>query len=446
MKNKWNSLLSNILILLSDTMIVFSIIVLVGLHFQNEATGYFGRGSIKVATVFMIINIIASVMLNMYKLRFKQTNEMVMCEVITGIIAGFGAVVYAIIDKAYDFTQIAIQYTIIVSVLLSIIALCVWRFILMCLVNRFHIKDKLMVIEHSSDDEENSIAKKIKYTSMKWFDTWYMKCDFENDDKIAEMIGKISEYDSVMITQSIPEKAKRKITDAAIGEGKSVYIVPTWYDINLTKYSLIQFDDVPTFFIKPFNIERYQQFVKRCMDIVLSVIGIVVTSPIMLAAAILIKCDSKGPVIYQQERVTKNRKKFFIYKFRTMVDDAEKESGPRLASSGDVRITKVGKVLRAWRIDELPQMFNILKGDMSVVGPRPERPVFVDKFCERYQGYDKRFIVKAGLTGYAQTYGKYDTDVRDKMLYDLLYIREYSLALDIKIILLTLKTILTHNG
>lgn len=135
-----------------------------------------------------------------------------------------------------------------------------------------------------------------------------------------------------------------------------------------------------------------------------------------------------------------------ICKFRTMRADAEKMSGPVLAADDDPRITRSGRILRMTRLDELPQLFNILLGDMSIVGPRPERPFFVDQFCDEIEDYDKRLSVKAGLTGYAQVYARYDTEAADKLLYDLIYIREYSFLLDLKIILLTVKTIFTKEA
>src|SRR5690606_32911845 len=140
---------------------------------------------------------------------------------------------------------------------------------------------------------------------------------------------------------------------------------------------------------------------------------------------ILIKVTSPGPVIFSQERVTLNNRVFKIYKFRTMVVDAEEKTGPVISSQHDPRVTPVGAVLRKLKIDELPQLFNILKGDMSFVGPRPERPVFANKFSAEIPAYKYRTLVKAGLTGYAQVYGKYDTSAEDKLRFDLLYIRSY---------------------
>ena len=159
----------------------------------------------------------------------------------------------------------------------------------------------------------------------------------------------------------------------------------------------------------------------------------------MLITAILIKVTSPGPIIYKQTRITYNQKEFSILKFRSMSATAEAKSGPVLATSNDARVTTVGKYIRALRIDELPQLINVLRGDMSIIGPRPERPFFVDQFNEENPHYYLRHNVRAGITGYAQVYGKYASDYNSKLNFDLLYIKNYSLLLDMKILLQTIK-------
>lgn len=159
----------------------------------------------------------------------------------------------------------------------------------------------------------------------------------------------------------------------------------------------------------------------------------------MLVTALLIKATSKGPVFYKQTRITLDQREFSILKFRTMSATAEKESGPVLAQANDSRVTTVGKYLRSLRIDELPQLINVLRGDMSLVGPRPERPFFVEQFKEENPYYELRHNVRAGITGYAQVYGKYSTDFQAKLKFDLVYIKNYSLLFDIQILLQTIK-------
>ena len=174
------------------------------------------------------------------------------------------------------------------------------------------------------------------------------------------------------------------------------------------------------------------------MDIVISLIGIVIASPFMLVIVLAIKLYDRGPILYKQERLTKDGQPFMIYKFRSMSVHSE-DAGARLAAKGDARVTPVGRVIRAIHFDELPQLFNILKGEMSVVGPRPERQIIADQYTEEIPEFVLRLKVKAGLTGYAQVYGKYNTTPYDKLLMDLMYIGKPSLAEDIKICFATVK-------
>ena len=171
----------------------------------------------------------------------------------------------------------------------------------------------------------------------------------------------------------------------------------------------------------------------------LSALGCIVTSPIMLITALCIKLYDGGPVFYTQDRLTRDGKVFKVYKFRSMKTDAEKDGVARLAGEHDDRITPVGRVIRKVRIDELPQLLNILKGDMSIVGPRPERPELAAENEKIMPEFRYRLKVKAGLTGYAQVLGKYNTTPYDKLRLDLMYIEQYSLLLDIKLILMTIK-------
>lgn len=189
-----------------------------------------------------------------------------------------------------------------------------------------------------------------------------------------------------------------------------------------------------------------QKILKRMLDIAVSIPAIIILLPLMALTAIAIKADSRGPVIYSQERVGQYGKTFKVYKFRSMKQDAEAQSGPVLAKEGDSRITKVGRFIRATRIDELPQLFNVLKGEMSIVGPRPERPFFVEQFIKEKPEYAYRHNVKPGITGLAQITGKYNTTAYDKLIYDLIYIQEVSIKTDLIIMLQTLKVLITKES
>lgn len=243
----------------------------------------------------------------------------------------------------------------------------------------------------------------------------------------------------VIIGPKIDNKVKEKVISKCIGLNKIIYIVPELFEITLSNARLTQIDDIPAFYIENIYLSQEQRILKRIFDIIVSLIGIVISSPIMLICYILIRLYDHGPAIYSQERVTRNNKKFKLYKFRTMVVDAEKLTGPVLATDKDDRITPIGAILRSTRLDELPQLFNVLIGDMSIVGPRPERQYFIDQFKQYIPDFEYRLTVKAGITGLAQVLGKYSTTPEDKLRYDLLYVRNYSFLLDLRIILQTIK-------
>ncbi|MCM8782509.1 MAG: sugar transferase [Candidatus Omnitrophica bacterium] len=197
-----------------------------------------------------------------------------------------------------------------------------------------------------------------------------------------------------------------------------------------------------------FAQKSFEKF-KRILDCFLAVLGLTITSPILALAGILIKLNSKGPVIYQQERVGKQGEIFKIYKLRTMRLDAEKDIGAVWAKENDPRITSVGRILRKTHIDEIPQLFNVLKGEMSIVGPRPERPEIVRDLKKLIADYEKRLVVRPGITGLAQVYHKYDesiADVRKKIKYDLLYIKRMCWLVEVKILAQTFVVALTGKG
>ena len=196
-------------------------------------------------------------------------------------------------------------------------------------------------------------------------------------------------------------------------------------------------------------IRKTYAFVKRIFDVVAVILGVVILSPLLLMAAILVKLTSRGPIIYTQVRVGKDGRHFYMYKFRTMRQDAEKESGPIWAIANDSRLTPIGGFLRKAHIDELPQLINILKGEMSLIGPRPERPTFVYEFKTKIRNYENRLAVKPGITGLAQVWHRYDEtieDVKKKLKYDLLYIKKMTLWADLSILFRTVRVVITGEG
>ena len=218
-----------------------------------------------------------------------------------------------------------------------------------------------------------------------------------------------------------------------------VYLTPKVSDIILKSSETLDLFDTPLFLMRNYGLTIEQRLIKRLLDLIVSMILLVAASPFMLITAAAIHVYDKGPVFFKQKRLTKDGREFYVYKFRSMIVDAEKDGVARLAASNDSRITPVGKVIRATRLDELPQLLNILKGDMSLVGPRPERPEIAREYEREIPEFSYRLKVKAGLTGYAQIYGKYNTTAYDKLKLDLMYIEGYSILTDLKLIVATVK-------
>lgn len=204
-----------------------------------------------------------------------------------------------------------------------------------------------------------------------------------------------------------------------------------------------QYDNLPRW-DGPLSHPFYSKVVKRVLDFLLALILLIPGLIIMIPLAVWVKLDSPGPVIYRALRGGYHNKPFYIMKFRSMVVDADKSGG--CTALNDSRVTRAGKIMRRLKLDELPQLFNILKGDMSVVGPRPERPFFVEQYEHEIHNYDQRFAVRAGLTALSHVYGRYSTDITDRTRYDLLYVQNYSLMMDIRVMLLTSRTIFMSDA
>ncbi|WP_333646099.1 sugar transferase [Lacrimispora sp.] len=249
---------------------------------------------------------------------------------------------------------------------------------------------------------------------------------------------KIKEYEGVVICD-IPSHIRNSILKFCYGESIRVYATPKISDIIIRSAENLHFFDTPLILARNDGLTFEQRFVKRMMDLLISVAALIFLSPVMIITALAIKLYDKGPVFFFQDRCTKNGKVFSICKFRSMIVDAEKNGVSIPATDRDPRITPIGVFIRKYRIDELPQLFNIITGNMSLVGPRPERIEHVKLYTEEIPEFGYRMKIKGGLTGLAQVYGKYNTSAYDKLKLDLMYIQNYSLLQDIEIIFKTIK-------
>ena len=258
------------------------------------------------------------------------------------------------------------------------------------------------------------------------------------------IIKAINEYEAIFIGD-IEKSLQNNIIRYCYKERKRIYLSPSSNDIIINNCYQSQIFDAPVLVCRNRGLTIEQQLIKRAMDLLVSVIGLIIASPIMILVALGIKLYDGGPVFFKQNRVTKDGKIFNVLKFRSMIVDADRVK-LRKATTNDDRITPIGKIIRPLRLDELPQLLNILKGDMSLVGPRPERTENVYEYTQMLPEFDLRHRVKGGLTGYAQIYGKYNTSPQSKLNMDLIYIEKYSLLLDLKLLVMTIKILFMRES
>lgn len=278
-----------------------------------------------------------------------------------------------------------------------------------------------------------------KITQIRFFSSRFdVQKQVENPDNIYTVIQEI-DGNEVVFAVGIDAALRDKIVNFCIKEGIQCYVAPHVNDIVMAGAEYMQMFNTPIMRVHQASPSPEYLFIKRAFDIVGSLIGIIIASPFMIITALAIKVYDGGPVLYKQVRLTQERRKFVMLKFRSMCPDAEKDGIARLAGACDGRITPVGRVIRAIRFDEFPQLFNILRGDMTIVGPRPERPEIAEQYEDVMPEFGLRLQVKAGLTGYAQVYGKYNTEPKDKLQMDLMYINNMSLIMDMRLIFATVK-------
>ena len=290
---------------------------------------------------------------------------------------------------------------------------------------------------------ETAAGMKLKMDSRR--DKYHVDHLINVDKGLDYICSQLGKYDAVVLND-VPAQIRNDIVKYCYRHSIRLYVVPKITDIILKNAEDISSFDTPLLLVHGKGLTIGQRFAKRTMDIVLCLIAMIFAAPTMLIIAVAIKIEDGGPVFYRQKRATIGGREFDILKFRSMIVDAEKDGVSIPATGKDPRITKVGRIIRACRVDELPQILNILKGDMSIVGPRPERLEHMEKYGAEIPEFYFRLKVKGGLTGYAQIYGKYNTSAYDKIRMDLMYIENYSIVLDIKLILLTIRILFSKES
>ena len=345
------------------------------------------------------------------------------------IVNTIGYFILALIDKRFHSPVSFILLTVVDGIIV-----CIWVFLFQWIYGVLFPPRKLLVVYGVRP--VFSIMEKIGARDDKYVIGGSISID-EGIDKIME---KAKEFEGIVVGD-VPSHDRNLILKKCYDSSIRVYMIPKISDILVRSSTNLNLFDTPILLSKNEGLQIDQMAVKRFIDIVVSLIGIILTSPLFVMFGAAIHLADRGPIFYTQTRLTIDGKLFKIYKFRTMRVDAEKDGVARLAGEGDNRITDVGKILRATRLDELPQLFNIIKGEMSLVGPRPERPEIAAEYMEDLPEFAMRLKMKAGLTGYAQVHGKYNTTPYDKLKLDLHYIRNYSLWMDLILIVLTPKVL-----
>jgi len=295
-----------------------------------------------------------------------------------------------------------------------------------------------------SGDTAKDLARAIK-ERRKW--GWNLVARLSTESDLQQVSETIKEHQINRVIVAYPASLREFVEQLVLANhpNLTVDVVPELYETFMGRTHTI-IADIPLMRIVSGTIPRYQRIVKRVIDIVGALCLLILSMPFMAIAALIVLISDGRPVFYRQERMGRGQKIFSIYKFRTMIINAEQKSGPVLATKDDPRITVTGKTLRKFRIDELPQVFNILRGEMSFIGPRPERPEFIAEYLTDIPGYSERFRIKPGATGLAQINGGYATTPERKLKYDLMYLYHQSPALDVQIIVETIKVMLTGKG
>ena len=391
---------------------------------------FYRRGNYVVLALYAVLLFFFSNMYGSLKIgRFRRI-EVLLSQYLSLFLTN--VVMYVVISLlAFRFVT---PFYLFVVLLAEMLVSTIWNVIVIKLYNRIFQPWKILLVygERPAADLVYKVeARRDKYAIY----------DAVNINEGMEQIKKrILDFQAVIIGD-IPAVERNDVLKYCYAKKVRAYVIPKISDIILMGADRIHVFDTPFMLSRGYTLSFDQRFGKRTLDIILSVSLLIAASPFMLLTALAIKLYDHGPVFYSQVRCTKGGKEFAIYKFRSMIVDAEKKGGVQLAKEHDERITPVGRVIRAARIDELPQLFNILKGDMSFVGPRPERPELIEEYSQEMPEFVFRMRVKAGLTGYAQVYGKYNTTQYDKLKLDLFYIENYSFWTDMKLILMTVKTI-----
>ncbi|MDW2799681.1 exopolysaccharide biosynthesis polyprenyl glycosylphosphotransferase [Clostridium boliviensis] len=396
---------------------------------------FFRRGNWMMTFLYGVILVLFMNTYGGYKVGYLKRGNLIYSQILAILFTNiFTYLQIAVLDKHFVNPVQLIKMT-----GYDLFAIVIWTLVYQWIYTKIFPPRRMLLVSGKRSDYH--LIEKINSREDK-----YEICKIINIEKgILLLKREIMRYDGVIIGD-IESHERNIILKYCFANSIRTYNVPKISDILLKSSVELNLFDSPLLLSRNEGLTIEQEFLKRLVDISGSLVGIVLLSPLFFAIALCIKVTDNGPIFFKQSRLTKNNKVFEIYKFRTMIQEAEKDGKARLATDGDPRILPIGRFLRRTRLDELPQLFNILLGDMSLVGPRPERPELAAEIINSIPEFSFRTKIKAGLTGYAQIYGKYNTTSYDKLKLDLTYIRNYSLLLDIKLIIMTPKIMLMKES
>lgn len=412
-------------VIVYNVSIYFSFLLKFGGRIPVRNFQTFESSALFISLFFIMLN----VLLGAYVFYNRIVSDIVFVTVIGQFLMSLGIMIITFAGRWFAFPRTVI----LISFLLGTILLIIYRTIIYKAYMKLSSDKKITILGFEKD-----VAPAIQnFGSQK--NNKHKVQSVVIDHFYEKLVEIIDDVDIVYLASDIEELEKLKVYQLVTKKEKKLFLNTTFENLVTINPNIMNFEDESIIESSGFRIPSEDGMFKRIFDILVSLILLVIASPFMLVTAILVKVTSPGPIIYKQIRITQDQREFPIYKFRSMSATAESKSGPVLAKSNDARVTPVGKFIRAVRFDELPQLINVLKGDMSIVGPRPERPFFVEQFNKENPYYYLRHNVRAGITGYAQVYGKYASDYNSKLKFDLLYIKNYSFMLDLKILLQTIK-------
>lgn len=392
---------------------------------------FFAKGDIIVILLYTAIYLTFARLYGGFDITFHSTGELTYSNTVAAVLScGIMYLVTALLMRAVP-SVLPMLGMVTASILLG----WLWAFASRRLTGKLLAARPMLLIYDNAEAREDGEAIIRSLPSV------FRLVDSVSTKEGAEKLYRMMEEKKIRAVMlcGIPSSLRNDLVKYCIDHNVESYVRPNIGDFLIKGAQSLQLDNLPVLLCHRSSPSIWYLAVKRLADILLSLAALVLFSPIMLITAILIKAYDHGPVLYKQVRLTKDRKEFYVYKFRSMKVDAEKDGVARLAQTNDDRITPVGKVIRMLRIDEMPQLFCILRGDMTIVGPRPERPQIAEQYEKEMPEFALRLQAKAGLTGLAQVYGKYNTTPYNKLQMDLQYIGSMGIVTDLKIIFATVK-------